>query len=156
METSTQEKKKELEYLIDSLLKEMSQEQAMLRSERFTKAMSVDADLSKVVAKLTIWQFEDDKHGLKNIKEVKKDRDVYRSYKQIVALYKRSLTEEVPKKDYNQLYLKIDTAWARTWTWAWTGAVNEADYKRNILIITDKLIALIEEEDRPIHTKESA
>jgi hypothetical protein len=44
---------------------------------RFLKAIKPGADLSLITAKFMVWQFEDKKYGLKNIKEVKDDKEVY-------------------------------------------------------------------------------
>jgi len=125
----------ELAYLEDELFEAMPLEQALFWPERFIKAVPTGADLSHVIAKLVIWQFEDAKYGLKNIKEVKDDKEIYGFCEDVVALYKRSLTEEVQDDEYYQLYLKIERAeaearaWvrARAWAWAWAWARGEAE-----------------------------
>lgn len=88
----------------------------------------------KVTAQLLIWQFEDKKYGLKHIKEIKEDAELYSWCEEVVALYRRSITEEVKESEYNELYEKIDRARA----WAWAGA--EEEY---YLALRDEFLSLI-------------
>jgi hypothetical protein len=142
----------ELAYLEDELFEEMEIEDAKKWPLRFMQAIPVKTDLSHVIAKFVIWQFEDKKYGLKNIKEVKEDKEAYGFCEEVVSLYKRSLTEEVPEKEYYELYFKIkqswagDWAWDWDWAWAWAGAWAGEEYKKNILISADKLLEIIEGE----------
>lgn len=165
---------KELAYLEDVLFEELKNGEAKLWPERFLKAIKPGADLSLVVPKFIVWQFEDKKVGLKNLKEVKEDKEVYGFCEEVVGLYKRIIDgEKVTEKEFYELYLKIDRAgawararagawarawagawaWARAWAWAWAWARARAwawawagaDYDKNILLMADKLIELLKE-----------
>lgn len=123
---------KELAMIEDVLFEEMSVKDSKTWPEKFLKAINPGADLSKVVAKFMIAEWEDKKIGLKNIKlknikEIQDNKEVYGWYEEVVALYRRDLESEANRAsedEYYQLYLKIDRAWARTGTGAWarTGA----------------------------------
>jgi len=160
---------KEIAYLEDTLFENLPNELAMTFPLRFLEAVPINADLSKVIAKFVIWQFEDEEHGLKNIKEIQDDKEVYGFCEEVVAIYKRTLTEEVDKDEFYQLYLKIDRAramawagawawdwtragaWARAWaragdgagTWTWAGAEDGAENR--FVIMSEKLLELIKE-----------
>lgn len=87
-----------------------------------------------------IWQFEDKKYGLKNIKEVKNDKEVMGWCEEVVALYKRvEKGEEVSQDEFYKLYLKIDEAGARAWARA------REKYDEYINVMADKFIELVEE-----------
>src|SRR3990167_8252221 len=90
---------KELAYLEDVLFEEMSVEESKIWPEKFLKAINPGADLSKIVAQFVIWEFEDKKKGLKNLKEVKDDKEVYGLCEEVVALYKRDLAGDKPSED---------------------------------------------------------
>jgi hypothetical protein len=120
---------RELAYLEDGLFEALTNGDAKEFPVRFLKAIKPGADLSLVTAKFMVWQFEDKKYGLKNIKEVKDDKEVYGFCKEVVALYKRKIAGDTPTEDeFYQLYLKIDRAraragaWARAWARAGAGA----------------------------------
>ncbi len=158
---------KELAYLEDGLFEEMNIKDAIEWPSKFLNAVQVGTDLSQVVAKFVIWEFEDKNNGLSKIKDVKKDKEVFGFCEEVVALYKRTLTESVSEEEFYQLYLKIDRAgaWARAgaragawawawagaragagagaraWAWAWAGA--GAGYEKQILISSEKLLELI-------------
>src|SRR3990167_160830 len=76
-------------YLEDVIFEELPKEDAMKFPLRFLEAVPVGADLSKVTAKLMIWQWEDEQYGLKNIKEVSEDKEVVEACEYIVSLYKK-------------------------------------------------------------------
>ena len=95
-----------LAYLEDALFEEMSDAEAMKFPLEFLEAIPVGANLSKVLPQFIIWQFEDKKYGLKNIKEIQNDKEVYRLCEEVVDLYKRELNGKKPTEDeYYQLYL---------------------------------------------------
>ena len=77
---------KKLAYLEDVLFEEMKNGESKLWPERFLKAIKPGADLSLVVPKFIVWQFEDSKVGLKNLKEVKNDKEGYGFCEEIVGL----------------------------------------------------------------------
>ena len=140
----------QIAHLEDTIFENLPNELAMKFPLRFLEAVPVGADLSKVIAQFVIWQFEDEKVGLKNIQEVIDDKEVYGFCEEVVALYKRILNGEQPTEDeFYDLYLKIDVtwawaragagaragAWARAWAEAWAGAYEQ---------MADKLIELLE------------
>jgi len=114
-----------LAYLEDGLFESMSNEAAMKFPLRFLEAIPVGADLSDVFKHLVVWEWEDKKHGLKNIKEIKDDKELYNCCKNVVKLYKRTLKGEVVEikewKTLEELADKIYYAWA--WARAWARAV---------------------------------
>ena len=143
---------KEIAYLEDNIFENLPIEQAMLWPERFIEAIPIGVDLSKVIAKLMIWQFEDEKEGLSSMQEVKDDKEAYGFCEEVVALYKRVLKgETVTEDEFYNLYLKIDGAgagagaWA--WAWAWAGARAGAEEQKFFSILADKLISLLEETE---------
>lgn len=153
---------KELAHLEDGLFEEMSNGDAKEFPLKFLKAIKPGADLSLVTAKFMVWQFEDKKYGIKNIKEVQEDKEIFGFCEEVVALYKRKLKGDTPSEDeFYQLYLKIDRAgagararaWAGAWAgagagaWAWAGARADYDmaYKEYIKAAADKLIDLLKE-----------
>ncbi len=144
---------KEIAYLEDAFFEDMPDKDAMKWPLKFLEAVPVGVDLSKVTAKFVIWQFEDEKYGLKNIKEAQDDKEVLGFCEEVVALYKRTLAEEVSQDEFYDLYVKIDEAggawawaWARAWAWAGAGgAWAWAEYENRILICADKLLELIKE-----------
>lgn len=133
-----------LAHLEDGLFEEMSNKDAMKFPLKFLKAIPVGADLSKVFTKLVIWEWEDKKHGLKNIKEIKDDAELYDCCEKVVILYKRVLNnKKVSDSEWIALENLADKiyearaeaeagawAWARAWAgtrawaraWAGTGA----------------------------------
>ena len=124
---------KELAYIEDALFEEMSVKDSKTWPERFLKAINPGADLSKVVTQWVIWEFEDKKVGLSQIKEVKDDKEVMGWCEEVVALYKRDLNGDKPTEDeYYQLFLKIDRAWAR------------AEYQKEIMVSANKLLEILE------------
>jgi hypothetical protein len=129
----------ELAYLEDGLFEELKNGDAKEFPLRFLKAIKPGADLSLITSQFMIWQFEDKKYGIKHIKEVKEDKEVYGFCKEVVALYKRKLKGDTPTEDeFYELYKKIDRAragawagagawaragaWAGAWAWARAGA----------------------------------
>lgn len=148
----------ELAYLEDVIFEELPDDEHLTWPERFINAIPVGADLSLVTAKFMIWQFEDKKYGLKYLKDVKDDTEVYGFCEEVVALYKRKIAGDAPtEKEFYDLYLKIDGARAWAWAWAgarawaraWAGAGAWADfdkaYNEYIKAAADKLISLLEE-----------
>jgi len=122
---------REIAYLEDIIFEKLPNNKAMEFPLRFLEAVPVGVDLSKVIAQLIIWQFEDEKYGLKNIKEVVDDKVVYEYCQKVVALYKRILeNEKVDKKEFDELYKNIclaratagTDAWAEAWAEAWAMA----------------------------------
>lgn len=84
--------------LEDGLFEEMSNKDAMKFPLRFIEAVPVGADLSMVFTKLVIWEWEDKKHGLKNLKDIKSDKELYDCCESVVNLYKRVLDGEIVEK----------------------------------------------------------
>lgn len=112
---------KELAYLEDTIFEGLTNGEAKAFPLRFLKAIKPGADLSLVTAKFMVWQFEDEKLGLKNIAEVQEDKEVMGFCEEVFAMYKRVIAGDAPSEDdFYQLYLKIDRAWA--WAGAWVGA----------------------------------
>lgn len=152
----------ELAYLEDYLFEEMPNDKAKLWPEKFLSAINPGADLSLVIPKFIVWQFEDSKHGLSQIKEVTDDKELVGFCKKVVELYQRVIRgDKVTEDEFYELYLRIDRSdvgfWIRAGTWArararirariraraWVGAW--ADYNKNILLQADKLIELLKE-----------
>lgn len=140
----------------DGLFEEMSNKDAMKFPLQFLEAIPVGADLSKVFTKLVIWEWEDKKHGLKNIKEIKEikkikdDTEMYDCCEKLVMLYKRILNDgEVSDSEWialenlaDKIYWAGDWARARAWAWA------RAEYEKQILITAKQFIKLL--KDAPI------
>ena len=126
----------EIAYLEDTIFENLPNKIAKEFPLKFLQAVPVNADLSHVIAKFVIWQFEDEKVGLKNIKEVKDDKETYSFCEEVVALYKKTLVEKVSEDEFYQLYLKIAGAGARAWAWAWD---------KQYILMADKLLELISE-----------
>ena len=78
---------KELAYLEDSIFEGLSNGEAKKFPLQFLKAIPVGADLSLVTSKFMVWQFKDKKLGLKNIDEVKEDKELMSVCEDLVALY---------------------------------------------------------------------
>ncbi len=112
----------EVAYLEDVIFEGLTNGESKKFPAQFLKAIKIGSDLSKVTAQLVIWQFEDKKYGLKHIKEIKDDSELYRWCEEVVNLYRRSLTEEVKESEYYELYERIDRAGARARAWAWAVA----------------------------------
>lgn len=111
----------ELAYLEDVIFEGLDEETAKGWPLRFAQAINPGSDLSLIVAKLVVWQFEDKKYGLKNIKEIKDDKQGYGFCQEVVDLYKRKIAGDTPAQDeFYQLYLRIGGA--RAWASAWAGA----------------------------------
>jgi hypothetical protein len=141
----------DIAYLEDVIFEGLSNAAAKEFPLRFLQAIKTGADLSIVIAKFMVWQFEDDKLGLKNIEEVKADKEVYGFCEEVVALYKRVIAGDKPtKNEFHKRYLKINRArtWARTWAGTWAGAGTGAGANGEALYweaMADKLIELLEE-----------
>ena len=139
--------------LEDGLFEEMSNEDAKKFPLQFLEAIPVGADLSKVFIKLVIWEWEDEEHGLKNIKEIAEDSELVDCCEKVVALYKRTLADEEVKTTewvaLEELAEKIYGAglrsWARAWAGAWAraGAGAGADYDAYYLALSNEFIRLL-------------
>lgn len=81
-------------YLEDGLFENMSNKDAMEFPLRFLESIPVGADLSMVFTKLTIWEWEDEKYGLKNIPEISKNKELVDCCEKVVSVYKRHLAGE--------------------------------------------------------------
>jgi len=112
----------EIAYLEDHIFENLKNGESKKFPAQFLNSIKVGADLSNVVAQIVIWQFEDKKYGLKNIKEVAENKEVMAWCEEVVALYRRSMTEKVAESEYLELYEKIDGTWATAWATAWAGA----------------------------------
>ena len=145
-------------YLEDGLFEDMSNEEAKKFPLRFLEAIPVGADLSMVFTKLVIWEWEDENHGLINIKEIQDNKELFDCCTGVCNLYKRHLKGEKVKDDewekFEELSDKIYEAgagpgatWAWVRAWAWAGA--RAEYENQILITADKLIELLKESPVP-------
>ena len=131
----------EIAHLEDIIFEELSNEKAKDFPLRFLEAIPVGADLSHVIPQLVIWQFEDGEYGLKNIQEVKDDKEAYGFCEEVVALYKRELKGKKPTQaEYQELYEKID--WSGAWAWAWAGAGAGA-----YTALADKFIELLTNQE---------
>lgn len=111
----------ELAHLEDGIFENLTNGDAKEFPLKFLRAIKPGADLSLVTAKFMLWQFEDKKYGVKNIKEVQEDKEVFGFCEEVAGLYKRKLKGDTPtEKEFYDLYLKIDRA--RAWAWAGAGA----------------------------------
>ena len=117
---------KELAYLEDALFEELPNGESKEFPVTFLNAIPVGADLSLITAKFVVWQFEDKKYGLKNIKEVKDDKNVYRICEAVTNAYKAVIKgETVTQEQWENLYQEAEKIYetrARTRAWAWAGA----------------------------------
>ena len=144
-----------LAHLEDRLFEDMSNEDAMKFPLQFLEAIPVGADLSQVFTKLVIWEWEDEKHGLKNIKEIKEDKELSDCCEKVCGMYKRKLNgEEVKVKEWRELKGladKIYWAGARAWAgagaraWARARAGAGAEYEKQISITAKQLLKLLKE-----------
>lgn len=162
-----------LAHLEDGLFEAMPNEEAKKFPLRFLEAIPVGADLSQVLIKLIIWEWEDKKVGLKNIKEIKSDKELFKCCEDVVKLYKRTLDGEVvPTDEWESLEELADKiyyaragagAWAgaRAGVWAGTragvwagaragasaraGAWAGAEYEKQIMVTAEKLLILLSE-----------
>lgn len=148
----------ELAYLEDVIFEELPNDLAKEWPGKFLSAITPGADLSLIVAKFTVWQFEDSKVGLSTIKEVMDNEEVAGFCKEVVALYQREIRgDKVSEDEFFQLYLKIDRSDARTWATAWATARAGAragawataragagvEYEKNIVVLSERLIELL-------------
>lgn len=149
---------KELAYLEDRLFEELKNDDAKEFPLRFLKAIKPGADLSLVVAKFVVWQFEDEKYGLSAIEKQINNDEVFGFCKEVVALYKRKVAGDPPTQvEFRELYERIDgagaRAGARAGAWAWAraragaGAGFDKSYAEYIKAAADKLISLLEEAE---------
>lgn len=135
---------REIAYLEDIIFEKLPNNKAMEFPLRFLEAVPVGVDLSKVIAQLIVWQFEDEKYGLKNIKEVVGDKVLYEYCQKVVALYKQILeNEKVDKKEFDELYKNICLARLVAGEWGWAGAREWANYDNRMIVMADKFIELI-------------
>lgn len=135
---------KEVAFLEDVIFENLENGEAKKFPAQFLNAVGVGKDLSKVTAQVVIWQFEDEKWGLKNIPEVKEDNEVMGWCERVVALYKRDLEgKKASKEEYYQLYLEIHRAWA--WAGAGARAWAGAKKQKRILALRDYFLKLISE-----------
>jgi hypothetical protein len=149
---------RQLAYLEDVIFEGLSNGQAKNFPLRFLRAIKPGADLSKVAAHFMVWQFEDEKLGLKNIQAVKDDSELYGYCEQVVGLYKRIIEDDPPtEKEFYELYLAIAwvrawagagawaAAWAAAWAraWAWAAADDSCDQTPYWNSMADKLIDLL-------------
>src|SRR3990167_8249705 len=125
----------------DGLFEEMSKEDSKTWPLKFAEAIPVGADLSMVFIKLTIWEWEDETHGLKNIKEIQEDKELYQCCEDVVGLYKRHLAgEKVKEKEWiklEELAGKIYSAGAGAGAWA--------EYEKQIMVTAEKLLEILRE-----------
>ena len=136
-----------LAYLEDTIFEGMTNSKAMKFPLKFLEAIPVGADLSLVTAKFIVWQFEDKKHGLKNIQELKDNKEVYGFCKEVVALYKRKIAGDTPtKNEFSLLQKKIEEARAMPATLA--GALAWA---QQYDILATQLLKLL--KDAPVKNK---
>ena len=149
---------KELAYLEDIIFENLPNEKAKEFPKRFLEAINVGADLSLITARFIVWQFEDNKEGLKNYKGIfndnEEDKEILRYCEELVALYKRVIAKEkVSEDEFYNLYLKIDKsgAWARAgaWAWAWAWARARAwagaGESKSYILMAEKLLELLKE-----------
>src|SRR5258705_8645222 len=117
---------KELAFLEDALFEELSNGEAKEFPLKFLQAIPVGADLSQVIGKYVIWQFEDKKHGMAGVKEINEDKETMDICKEVVTLYKRKLASDNPtEKEWLDVANRADKlywAWAGAGAWAWARA----------------------------------
>ena len=138
-----------LAHLEDGLFEEMANEDAKKFPLKFLQAIPVGTDLSMVFTKFVIWEWEDKKHGLKNVKEIKEDKELYDCCEAVCKLYKRHLRGENIKvsewQTLEDLAEKIGAgSWAGARARARAGA--RAEYEKQIKISADKLLKLLKED----------
>lgn len=113
----------QIAYLEDTLFEELPNDLAMTFPVRFLESITPGADLSLVVAKLMVWQFEDEKYGIKHGEEIKKDKELMDMCTEVVSAYKRVLNGEVvSEKEWNDLADKADKMYGfgiGIWVWVW-------------------------------------
>ena len=121
-----------LAHLEDGLFESMSNEEAKKFPLRFLEAIPVGADLSDVFKHLVVWEWDDSVHGLKNIQEIKDDKELYDCCEAVTELYRRTLKgEEVETSEWSKLEELAGKiyearagagAWAGAESWAWARA----------------------------------
>lgn len=133
--------------LEDGLFEEMSNEDAKKFPLQFLEAIPVGADLSQVFTKLVIWEWEDKKHGLKNIKEIKDDKELFDCCESVVELHKRVLKgEKVETNEWEKLEKLTDKIYdTRAWARARAGAGAGAEYEKQIMVTAKQLLKLLKE-----------
>jgi len=157
--------------LEDAIFEELKNSKAKEFPLRFIKAVTVGSDLSQVIPKLVIWQFEDKKYGLKHLKEVKDDKEVLQICQYVTDAYRSKLNgDKVTEEEWEVLYQRADKIYkaragamfmAGAWAWAWAkarrlgtwpevrvsrlGAKYEKAYEEYVNALADKFISLIEE-----------
>ena len=162
---------RELAYLEDAMFKELSNEEAKKFPLNFLEAIPVGSDLTKIVGKYVIWQFQDKELGMSQIAEIKEDKELMKICQDVVSLYKRKIKGDNPtKKEWlavankaDEIYRGLTWTWDGTWTWAgacarawagagacagagaWAGARAGATYKEELLIDEEKLLELLRE-----------
>ena len=147
----------EIAYLEDTIFENLPNGEAKKFPAQFLSAIKVGADLSKVIPKIVIWQFEDKKHGLRTIKEVADDTKVMGWCYKVVELYRRRMDETIPVSEYNALYQEIARAGAGAGAWAWVvagawagawagaRAGAGAEYDERMLALRDEFLRLLKE-----------
>jgi len=136
----------QIAYMEDSLFEALPNELAMTFPLRFLEAVPVGADLSLVTAKLMVWQFEDEKYGIKHLKPVQEDKELLKVCEDVVDAYKRILNgEEVSDKEWESLYARASEGEARAWAGAW--ADFNALYVECLITTSEKLLELLAESN---------
>jgi len=125
----------EIAYLEDIIFEGLPNGQAKKFPNQFLSAIKVGADLSKVIPKIVIWQFEDKKHGLKTIIEVADDTEGMDWCNEVVELYRRGMDETAPSSEYMALYEKTDRA----------GAGAGDGYDERMIVLRDEFLRLLKE-----------
>lgn len=151
-----------LAHLEDSMFENLTNGEAKRFPLEFLEAIPVGADLSKIVPQFVIWEFEDKKHGLSQIKEVAEDSEIMEVCEGVVSLYKRVLAGDEPSEtEWLDMVEKADRAgagarawaWAGAWAWAWAWARARAwawagagaEFDAQMVISKNKLLELLRE-----------
>jgi hypothetical protein len=126
---------KEVGYWEDVILGELPTEDAKVFPAEFLKAVPVGADLSTLPARFMLWQFEDARYGLKNIRAVRKDAVLMGFCDELAALYRREIGgTPIAPQELQELFDRTAAAWAVIGDrqriasmrfarkWAWLGA----------------------------------
>ncbi len=95
----------QLAYIEDTIFENLLNGRTLNWPSQFLEAIQPGADLSNVAALLIIWQFEDSQYGLFNLPEIKEDKELQLVCSDLVTLYKRQISNDIPTQlEWNLIY----------------------------------------------------
>lgn len=103
----------ELAYYEDSIFEGLPNGEAREWPERFLAVIKPGADLTRVNARLAVWEARDPEYGMLQLAKTEEEREIVNL---VAALYQREAEGLIP------IQSEWDSAYARTGTWAWAGA----------------------------------